>query len=114
MALLELSENPRNELLNGIVLIVTGVSIMSLQDAFIKLVSGRYPLYEIMVIRTLFAIGPVLCMVHWEGGLRLLRTGRPGLHLLRGFAFFWPTTAISQLWLPYQWPKLCPFFSSHP
>ena len=88
MALLELSENPRNELLNGIVLIVTGVSIMSLQDAFIKLVSGRYPLYEIMVIRTLFAIGPVLCMVHWEGGLRLLRTGRPGLHLLRGFALF--------------------------
>ena len=57
---------------------------MSLMDAVIKSLSGSYPLHEIVMIRSVVALLPTLIIVHLEGGLGLLGTSRPGLHLVRG------------------------------
>jgi len=68
----------------GISCAVTGVVAMSIMDAVIKWLSDGYPLHEIVLVRTLVAIVLTGVMVHFEGGLGLLKTSRPGLHLSRG------------------------------
>ena len=57
----------------------------SLNDVFIKFVSGTYPLHEVMLIRSGFALAiTLLIFVPAEGGLRVLKTRRPLLHVFRG------------------------------
>ena len=57
----------------------------SLNDVSIKFVSGTYPLHEVMLIRSGFALAiTLLIFVPAEGGLRVLRTRRPLLHVFRG------------------------------
>jgi len=68
----------------GISCAVTGVVAMSIMDVVIKWLSPVYPLHEIVLVRTLIALLLTLIMVHFEGGLGLLRTKRPGLHAVRG------------------------------
>ena len=45
--------------------------------------SGDYPLHEIILVRAFSAIVVTLFIVRLEGGVRLLRTRRLGLHLVR-------------------------------
>jgi len=53
----------------------------------IKWLSGDYPLHKIVLARATVAIVFTLAVfVPLEGGLRILRTKRLGLHLLRGLA----------------------------
>ena len=54
------------------------------QDALIKLLSGDYPLHELVFARATIAIGLTLVMMHFEGGVHMIFTRRPGLHLARG------------------------------
>jgi drug/metabolite transporter (DMT)-like permease len=68
----------------GIAFVVTGVSVFSLQDAIIKLLSGQYALLEIGFVRCLVSIGPMAALAWWERGRAGLRTRRPGLHVARG------------------------------
>ncbi len=57
----------------------------SLNDVSVKFVSGTYPLHEVMLIRSGFALAiTLLIFVPAEGGLRALKTRRPLLHLFRG------------------------------
>ena len=70
----------------GILFIVAGVTAFSLQDVAIKSLSSDYPVHEIVFIRSLVAIMPILVIQKLEGGTRLLSTGRPRLHLLRSGA----------------------------
>lgn len=67
----------------GIGCIVVAVSFFSLQDATIKWLSGAYPLHEIIFIRAAVAAVLLIAVIKLEGGLQILRTSRPGLHLLR-------------------------------
>ena len=76
-------EKHSNQLL-GIVCILIGISSMTMMDAVIKWLSGAYPLHEIVLVRTVISLGLTLVMVHFEGGLGLLNTSRPGLHIVRG------------------------------
>jgi len=68
----------------GISCAVTGIVAMSVMDVVIKWLSPVYPLHEIVLIRTIIALLLTLIMVHYEGGLGLLKTKRPGLHAIRG------------------------------
>lgn len=68
----------------GITLICVGVFAISVNDLLIKALSNGYPLHQIVFTRTAIGIFLSFLMLHLEGGLSLLRTSRPGLHILRG------------------------------
>jgi drug/metabolite transporter (DMT)-like permease len=72
----------------GILFAVAGIFVLSIQDVAIKSISGAYPVHEIVFIRSLFAIPPILLLAHLEGGLTLLRTRQPWLQLARACAMF--------------------------
>ena len=56
----------------------------SVIDMIFKFLSGDYPLYEMVLFRSVVAICVMLAIIMpLEGGYHLLRTHRPRLHLLR-------------------------------
>lgn len=61
-----------------------GILAISLNDMLIKHLSGGYPLHEIVFFRSSIALMVTLIIVQFEGGWHILRTDRPGTHLLRG------------------------------
>ena len=67
----------------GILCIFGGVSALTLQDTLIKWLSETFPLHEITLARSVIAVIVTLFIVYFEGGLNLLRTNRPALHLAR-------------------------------
>lgn len=68
----------------GITCVMTGMATGSLMDATIKFLSDDYPLHEIVMARSLVSIVLTLFVVHLEGGLRMLKTSKPLIHLFRG------------------------------
>ena len=74
--------------LKGISFLITGVTIFSLQDVIIKSLSGGYPAHEIVFVRGLVALVPLLIIARLEAGDWSLRTRRPVLVLMRGLAGF--------------------------
>lgn len=68
----------------GISCLVGAVAVLSASDSIIKWLSPIYALHEIMLIRAVFSLSVTLVIVQLEGGMRILRTRRPGLHILRG------------------------------
>ncbi len=67
----------------GILFIVLAMMAISVNDVLIKLLSGDYPLHQMVFIRSMIGICFSLVMVQVEGGLSILRTRRPFLHALR-------------------------------
>ncbi len=70
--------------LTGIACVAGAVSFFALQDAIIKWMSGDYPLHEIVLVRASLAIVVTLFVMRLEGGLHLLFSARPLMHLARG------------------------------
>lgn len=69
----------------GILCVMGAVSAFSINDMLIKLMSGDYPLHEIIFIRGVISgLFALLVFVPLEGGFGNLRTARWRLHLLRG------------------------------
>ena len=68
----------------GILCVIAAMGIFSIQDSLIKGLSGEYPLHEVVLVRALVASVVLLIVMQYEGGVRALRTRRPGLHLGRG------------------------------
>ena len=68
----------------GIGLICIGILAISVNDLLIKLLSGGYPLHQMVFVRSAVGLVFTLGFLFWEGGPRLLRTDSPGLHLVRG------------------------------
>jgi len=50
----------------------------------IKQLSGKYPLHEMVFVRSAIGICFTAALIQWEGGWRILKTDQPGLHVLRG------------------------------
>jgi drug/metabolite transporter (DMT)-like permease len=72
------------ERLKGIAFLCSGALLFTLQDVVIKLLSGKYPLPEIMAFRCVAAVIPLLVLVHYDGGLSRLRIRHPWPLLARG------------------------------
>jgi drug/metabolite transporter (DMT)-like permease len=72
----------------GILFLIAGVLSFSIQDPLIKLMSADYPVHEIVLIRSLVAIGPILLIAHFAGGIKYLRTGNVFAHLVRAGVMF--------------------------
>lgn len=78
----------------GILALVAGIAIFSLQDLILKKLSGNYPLHQAMVLRSLTALPFHLAIVWWFDG-RLGTIATPGWWkmLLRGLLNFVAYTA---------------------
>lgn len=68
----------------AIFFIVLGMVCISVNDMLIKHLSGDYPLHQMVFARSAIGIVFSLIFVQFEGGWGILRTRRPGLHVLRG------------------------------
>ena len=68
----------------GVLCLVFGMVVLSLQDSLIKWMSGDYPLHQIVFTRSCIAIVLTVYFAHLEGDVRLLRTRRLWLQLARG------------------------------
>ena len=64
----------------GIFFIVLGMTAITINDMLIKLLSGGYPLHEMVFVRSVIGICFSLSLVQLEGGFKILRW----LHLSRG------------------------------
>ena len=74
----------RNVRVHGIACILGAITVFTIQDATIKWLSDVFALHQIVFIRAAIAAIIMLVVIQLEGGFRLLRTARPGLHLARG------------------------------
>ena len=74
--------------LKSIFYLIAGVFVFSLQDVIIKWISSKYPVNEIVMIRSCFAIIPILFIAYLEGGVHLLRTKHYWGHIIRSFFMF--------------------------
>lgn len=68
----------------GIVLIVVAMFCITINDMLIKQLSAAYPLHQMVFVRSVIGICFSFIILQYEGGLRLLRTTQPGLHIVRG------------------------------
>ena len=68
----------------GIAFVVVAVFFISVNDMLIKQLSGAYPLHEMVFIRSAVGIVFSLAILQFEGGIAMLRTRQPGLHIARG------------------------------
>ena len=73
---------------SGIGYLVAGIAVFSVQDLILKLLSGTYPLYEAMVLRSLTAFPLLLLLVHLNGGVGTLVTPAMRKMLWRGLLLF--------------------------
>ena len=68
----------------GVLFIVIAMVAISVNDVLIKMLSGGYPLHQIVFIRSGIGIVFTLMIVQYEGGFRILRTQTPWLQATRG------------------------------
>lgn len=67
----------------GIVCVIAGMACFSLQDVFIKLLSDRFPLHEIVFARSLVAVSLTLVFAHFAGGIGNLKSKHPYINIAR-------------------------------
>lgn len=78
----------------GILALITGIAVFSVQDLILKQLSGAYPLHQAMVLRSLVALPFHLAIVWWfDGRLSTILTPRWPLMLARGLLGFVAYTA---------------------
>lgn len=71
----------------GIVAGIGAAVSFSIIDVIFKFLSGDYPLYQVVMFRSLVAMAILLAVIiPLEGGVPILRTRHPRLHLLRSLA----------------------------
>jgi S-adenosylmethionine uptake transporter len=67
----------------AILFILLGMLCISVNDMAIKVLSGGYPLHQMVFVRSAIGIAASLVLLQIEGGWHLLRTDQPALHALR-------------------------------
>ncbi|EWY38383.1 multidrug transporter [Skermanella stibiiresistens SB22] len=75
--------NGRSETLRGIGLLVLSLVVFAVMDVLIKWLSASFGTFQIIFFRSVFALLPLGVLVARSGGLKALRTSRPGGHVLR-------------------------------
>ncbi len=69
-------------------LLISSKFIFSFQDVIIKLLSGTFPVHQLVFVRGVIGLPILLVFIHFDGGLSTLKTRRPWFHFLRGGAMF--------------------------
>lgn len=78
----------------GVYCMLAAMLLISVNDMLIKSLSGGYPLHQLMAMRSLIGIVLTFGILQYEGGLALFRTGRPGLHILRGLLIVFANSSM--------------------
>lgn len=74
-------------MLKGVALKLAATFVFVAMSALIKAIAARYPVGEVVLFRSLFAMTPLLIWLRWRGELpRALATRRPLGHIGRSFA----------------------------
>lgn len=68
----------------GILCLIGAVALLTASDSIIKWLSPSYALHEIMLVRGVVALSVTMIIIQFEGGIDILRTRHPILHLVRG------------------------------
>lgn len=69
----------------GVVLMVAGISILAGMDVLIKIISQNYSIPQVVFFRSLLSIPILLLCLRFEGGWSALKTQHPFMHVSRGF-----------------------------
>ena len=76
---------PQRPVSIGIACALGAAICFSLNDVSVKLLSGNYPLHQVVFVRAIVALTLTLALITpFEGGFAALRTRRPVLHMVRG------------------------------
>jgi len=67
----------------GVATMLLSILLFSMMDAMVKWLGGNYPTQQIMFFRSLVAIIPVAAIIVSRGGVKVLKTRQPAMHLLR-------------------------------
>ena len=57
----------------GILLMVAGAAVLLLNDAVAKLLTETYPVWQVVSLRQIVALLPILLFVHYRAGWSTLR-----------------------------------------
>ncbi len=82
--------------LKGILCMCLGVLFLALGDAVSKWLGAVHSPIQIIFFRTLVSLPLIALLAYFGGGLRKLRTKRPGVHLLRGLIY--TATMVCFVW----------------
>lgn len=74
--------------IQGIICVVLGMFVFSLQNIAIKWVSGSYPVLQIVILRSLVALPLAALFFQMEGGRGLPSTTQKRMEYTRGFLLF--------------------------
>lgn len=77
-----------NDTVKAVTFLVAGLFIFSFQDVIVKLLSGTFPVHQLVVIRGLIATPLIFLYVHYDSGFQTLSVKRPLAHFLRSFCMF--------------------------
>ena len=72
-----------NKPAKGIILLLMGTLVFTIQNALIKHLIDRYSIFEIVFIRSIAAFFPMLILVHYDSGLASLKNSRLFFNLIR-------------------------------
>ena len=73
---------------NSVYYVFISAFLFSVHDVIIKWISGKYPVHEVVFIRSCIAIIPILMIAHWNGGLNSLKTKCYSGHIIRSLLMF--------------------------
>ncbi|MGH6622259.1 MAG: DMT family transporter [Alphaproteobacteria bacterium] len=69
--------------IRGILLLMSGSAVLVLSDAITKLLTARYPVGQIICIRAVFTLIPILLLAWHAGGLHTLRIRNVPMQIVR-------------------------------
>ena len=69
--------------IRGILLLMAGSGVLVLSDGITKLLAARYPVGQIICIRAVFTLVPILLLAWHAGGLHTLRIRNVGMQIIR-------------------------------
>lgn len=78
------ADSQHRKTLRGIVLILSAVFMFSAMDTLAKFMLQSYPMSALMWVRYMVHVIVMAALLWPRMGIQLLRTGRPGLQILRG------------------------------
>lgn len=76
----------QNKSTQGILLMVAAVALLTLMSVLVKVIGPDYHPTQITFVRNLIAMAVILPFIYRAGGLAIMKTRRPGLHLTRSLA----------------------------
>ena len=103
-----------NPTIEGILFLILGLSVFSLQDVIMKVFSGQIALHEVIFLRGLVMLAIVSCLIAWRVGAHSFRTRQPVLCLLRGLAGFTCFTSFSMALAVLPLAEAMPLYYTSP